>query len=61
MSYTRLARAIYPIDVLSEHLTKLCKDKLPKDLDNLIIWEDGTQRFVGGFDRWQLYIVSGNR
>jgi len=56
-----LEEGIYPIDATQENLKKLCKDRLPKDLDNLIDWQDKTlDKMFGFIGRWQVYILGDN-
>ena len=60
ISYEDFEEAIYPIDCTQENLKKLAKDKLPKDLDKLIKWENNSDQVFGIFHRWKLYILGEN-
>ncbi len=60
-SYHYLEEGIYPIDATTENIKKLCKDNLPKDLDNLIDWrDDKVGKYAGCINRWYLFILGEN-
>jgi hypothetical protein len=59
-TFMSLEEGIYPVDATYENLRKLCKDRLPKDLDNLIIWESNSDKSFGFIGRWKVYILGEN-
>jgi len=60
-TFQYLEEGIYPIDATQENLKKLCKDRLPKDLNNLVDWKDNSfGKFCGIMGRWQVYILGDN-
>lgn len=59
-SYADFEEAIYPVDCTEENLTKLTSEKLPKNLDNLISWNNKIEKLLGCFGRWNLYILGEN-
>lgn len=61
-SHDKFSEALYPIDATTENIAKLAKDKLPKDLNELVDWDaaDEFSKIVGIFGRWKLYILGVN-
>lgn len=64
-SYLDFEEGIYPLDVREATLKKLTKDKLPKDLDDLIDWvamgkDNLMHRSLGSIGRWGLWILGEN-
>ncbi len=57
-SHGKLEEGVYPLDI--EFLSQLAADVLPKDLDDLLVFETGWQRACGCIGRWGLYILSTN-
>lgn len=61
MTFSMLEEGIYPIDATTENIKKLCKDRLPKDLDNLIDWSGNEiGKLAGCIGRWHLFILGEN-
>jgi hypothetical protein len=56
-SFMDLEEGIYPIDCEPEYIQKLTDEKLPGDLDDLIVWESDMDRFCGFIGRWHLYVL----
>lgn len=59
-SYHELQEAYYPIDATFDNIKKITSWKSPKDFNDLIAWENDTQRVIGYFNRWNLAIISRN-
>ena len=60
-SFQELKEAVYPIDCTEEHIRLLCKNKLPKNMDDLINWEENHLfRLLGCINRWHLFIIGNN-
>jgi len=60
-TFRYLEEGIYPIDASKENLKKLCKDRLPKCLNNLVDWQGNSiGKFCGIIGRWQVYILGDN-
>lgn len=59
-SYMGFEEGIYPIDCTKKNLSKMCKDDLPEDLDDLISWKNKTDSFFHLLGRWNLYILGEN-
>jgi hypothetical protein len=55
-SYMDFEEGIYPIDCTSKNLKKLCRDKLPDRLDDLLYYPP----LAGIIGRWKLYILGQN-
>lgn len=60
LSYRDFEEAIYPIDCTTENLKVLTDEQLPENLDDLIVFSDDMQRFIGSIGRWSLYILGPN-
>jgi len=58
--YRYFEEGIYPIDCTQEALEALTKENLPKDLDNLAIWEKDLDKILGCIGRWNLWILGEN-
>ena len=59
-SYPQFEEAIYPVDCCKEYLDKLCEDKLPDELDDLIVWKSDWDKVCGSINRWNLYLMGEN-
>lgn len=57
-SYPDFEEGIYPIDCTTEVIKKLCSDKLPKNLDDLIECQSNFDKFT--IKNWHLYILGEN-
>ncbi len=57
-SHGKMEEGLMPIDI--QFLPQLVTETLPKDLDDLILFDTGWERAAGCADRWQLYVVSVN-
>lgn len=59
-SFMDLEEGIYPIDATQENIKLLAKDKLPKELDNLVDWSAKLDKSFGCIGRWKLFILGDN-
>jgi len=59
-SYYDFEEGIYPIDCSVKNLKKLCTDKFPENLDELINFESNSMRLCGAINRWKIYILGEN-
>lgn len=60
-TYTFFEEGLYPIDLNEGSLEKMCIDRnLPKELDDLVIWESKMHRIFGFIGRWKLFILGEN-
>jgi len=63
ISYEDFKEGIYPIDCSPKVIRKLCKDKIPNDLNNFIRWRNTLGSKIEKIfmeDRWHLYILGEN-
>jgi hypothetical protein len=60
ISYDKFEEGIYPIDCTGENLKKLCTDKLPKSLDDLVKFRAKIDWLFCCIGRWNLYILGNN-
>ena len=63
ISYEDFEEGIYPIDCSPKVIRKLCKDKIPNDLNNFIRWKNTLGSKIEKIfmeDRWHLYILGEN-
>ena len=60
VSYTDLQEAVYPIDLNKDSIRTVTRDKLPEELDTLVVWETKFDRIMGILGRWHLYILGQN-
>jgi len=53
-----LGRGIYPLDLHPRALELLAVEKLPHNLDELVVWQPPEQRFFNIIGRWGLWIIA---
>jgi len=58
VSYVDFQEGVYPIDISLIH--EVTKTKLPKDLENLLIFNKEVYKIFGCMNRWDLWIVTEN-
>jgi len=60
ISYLDFQEAYYPIDCTHDNIKKMTNAELPKNLNDLIIWQRDHSAIFGSIDRWKLLILGKN-
>lgn len=58
--WSMFEEGIYPIDCTEEHLKAMTDTKLPKDLDDMLIFSSSISKLCGSINRWNLLILGQN-
>jgi len=58
--YHEFEEGFYPIHLDRKALAKVCSDRLPRELDELLILDKKDKWMLGVFGYWRLYVLGAN-